>query len=90
MGHENCFIVPKNIPKEEYLDRKALVSLPATANLAFNLTITHQTPSVFRTDQRGNRRFLIQTLGPEFWGHPHPHGEPQHLGGQGLILEHIT
>ena len=26
----------------------------------------------------------------EFWGHPHPHGEPQHQQCQGLILEHIS
>ena len=31
-----------------------------------------------------------RTLGLELWCHPHPHGEPQHLGGQGLILEHIS
>ena len=31
--------------------------------------------------------FFIRTPGPEFWGHPHPHGEPQHQQGQGLILE---
>ena len=24
----------------------------------------------------------------EFWGHPHPHGEPQHQQGQGLNSEH--
>ena len=34
--------------------------------------------------------FLIRTLGPEFWDHPHPHGGTQHQQGQGLILEHIS
>ena len=24
------------------------------------------------------------------WGHPHPHGGPQHQQGQGLILEHVS
>ena len=79
-----------NLLKSLNLNRKALLSRPATAILAFKWTITHHTPSVFCADQRGNRRFFIQTLGPEFWGHPCPHGEPQHLGSQGLILEHIS
>ena len=61
-----------------------------TANLAFRPNIAHPTPSVFDADQRGMRTFLIGTLGPEFQGHPHPHGGPQHPQGQGLILEHIS
>ena len=83
-GAKRCVNIVKN------LDRKALLSLSATAILAFKWTITHHTPSVFCPDRRGNRRFLIQTLGPEFWGHPHPHGEPQQQQGQKLILEHIS
>ena len=56
------------------LNRKALLSRSPTANLAFRRTIAHPTPSVFHADQRGMRPFLIQTLGLEFLGHPHPHG----------------
>ena len=56
-------------------------------SLAFRPTIAHPTPSVFHADQRGMRKFLIWTLGPEFWGHPQPHGQPQHQQGQELTLE---
>ena len=71
------------------LDRKALLSHPLTANSAISRTITHHTPSVFPTDQRGMRAFFIWTQGPEFRGHSCPRGGPQHQQGQGLILEHI-
>ena len=60
-----------------------------TASLAFRKSKGHPTPSVFHADQRGIEEFLIWTLGPELWGHPHPHGGPQHQQGQELILEHI-
>ena len=70
-----------------YLDRKAHLSLQPTANLALKPLFMHPTPLVFHPDQRGMRGFLIRTLGPELWGHPHPHGGPQHQQGQGLILE---
>ena len=73
-----------------HLDRKAHLSRPTTAILAFTWTITHPTPSVLHADQRGVRPFLIWTLGLEFLGHPRPHREPQHQQGQGLILEHIS
>ena len=73
-----------------YLDRKALMSPYLKANLAFMRSITHSTPSVFYADQRGMLGFLIRTLGPEIWGHPQPHEEPQHQQGQGLILENIS
>ena len=71
------------------LDRKALLSRYPKANLAFMRFTTHSTPSVFHAEQCGMLGFWIRTLGPEFWGHPQPHGEPQHQQGQGLILEHI-
>ena len=57
-----------------------------TASLAFRQPKGHPTPSVFYADQRGVEEFLILTLGPELWGHPHPHGEPQHQQCQGLLL----
>ena len=60
------------------------------ASLAFRWPLTYPTPLVFRADQRGMINILIQTLGPEFWGHPHRHGGPQHQQGQGLILEHTS
>ena len=99
---QNILIEKKNIPiavlgqhytfpcSEVNLDRKTLLSRPATAILALKWNITHHTPSVFHADQRGNRRFLIRTLGPELRHHPHPHGGPKHQQGQGLILEHIS
>ena len=34
-------------------------------------------------------RCFILALGPDFWGHPQPHGEPQKQQGRGLILEQI-
>ena len=37
----------------------------------------------FYGDHHGAVKFLIRALGPEFQGHPH--GEPQHQQGQGLI-----
>ena len=49
-----------------YLDRKALLSRPLMANLAFEPSIGHPTPSVFHADQRGMFGFLIRTLGLEF------------------------
>ena len=30
------------------------------------------------------------TIWVEFWGHPHPHGGPQHQQGQGLIFQHTS
>ena len=73
-----------------YLDRKTLLSRPLTASLVLRQSLAHPTPSVFHADQRGVRKFFIRTLGPEIWGHPHPHGEPQHQQGQGLILGQIS
>ena len=70
------------------LDRKAHLSLEPTASLALSPLSWHPTPSVFQPDQRGMHGFLIRTLGPELWGHPHPNGEPQWQQGQGLISEH--
>ena len=71
-----------------YLYRKGLKALYLTASLAFRQPLSHPTPSVFHADQRGIGGFLIGTLGPELWGHPHPHGGPQRQQGQELILEH--
>ena len=79
-----------NFEQNANLNRKTHLSRPATANLAFRLPLTYPTPSVFHADQRGMRTFFIRTLGPEFQGHPHPHGGPQHQQGQGLILEHTS
>ena len=50
------------------------------------MNINYPTPSVFHADQRGMLGFWIRTLRSEFWGHPQPHGEPQHQQGQGLIF----
>ena len=72
----------------QYPNRKAHLSLPTTAILAFKWTITHPTPSVFHADQRGMRAFFIRTLWPEFWSNPRPHGGPKHQQCQELILEH--
>ena len=30
------------------------------------------------------------TIWMEFWGHPHPHGVPQHQQGQGVIFQHTS
>ena len=62
------------IIKKGYPNRKALLSLYATAILAFRWTVPYQTSPVFHADQRGMGGFLIRTLGPEFQGYPHPHG----------------
>ena len=78
------------VPLHLNLNRKALLSRSPTAILAFKWIITYPTPSFFHADQRGMRAFLIQTLGPEFWGHPHPNGGPQHQQGQGLIFQHTS
>ena len=78
------------LENRENLNRKTHLSLPATANLAFRWPLTYLTPSVFHADQHGMLTFLIRTLGPVFWHHPQPHGEPQHQEGQELILEHIS
>ena len=80
-GLKNLRILAEKL-KTQNLNRKALLSRSPTAILAFMWTITHLTPSVFHADQRDNRKFLIRPLGPEFWDHPHPHGEPQHQQGQ--------
>ena len=74
-----------NIDFKIYLNRKAHLSRYLTAILALSASIADPTPSVFHAGQRGMRKFLIWTLGPEFWGHPQPHGEPRHQQGQGLM-----
>ena len=84
------FFLLKIVIPTHNLDRKALMSPYLKANLAFMRSITHSTPSVFYADQRGMLGFLIRTLGPEIWGHPQPHEEPQHQQGQGLNLENIS
>ena len=60
------------------LYRKGLKAMYPKASLAFRQPKGHPTNSVFRADQRGIGGFFIWTLGPELWGHPHPHGGPQH------------
>ena len=75
-----------NYPKFSYLYRKGLKAMYPTASLAFRHPKGHPTPSVFHADQRGIGAFLIWTLGLELWGHPHPHGGPQHQQAQELIL----
>ena len=85
---ESAGLTTNSIFFVSYLYRKGLKARYLTARLAFRQPLRHPTHSVFHADQRGIGGFLILTLGPEFWGHPHPHGEPQHQQGQGLILEH--
>ena len=70
------------------LNRKAHLSLSATASLAFRWPLTYPTPSVFHADQRGMINIWIRTLWPEFWSNPCPHGGPQHQQDQGKISEH--
>ena len=72
------------------LYRKGLKAMYLTASLAFRQPKGHPTPSVFHADQLDVCKFLIRTLGLEFWGHPRLHGEPQHQEDQGLLLERTS
>ena len=90
IGNNTKMLVTKPYLVIFYLNRKTHLSRAPTAILAFKWTNAHPTPSVFHADQLDVCKFLIRTLGLEFWGHPYPHGGPQHQQGQGLIFQHTS